>query len=226
MTNIFDEIEEDLRKDRARQLWQKYGKVFLVAGVVLVAVIAGWRGYQGWQASQAAATGDRFMAAMALANRGQHAEAARAFEQLTRDGTGGYPVLARFRLATEQAAAGDRDAAVRGFDALASDGAVGALMQDVARIRAAYLLVDTAPLAELTRRLEPLAAANGAFRHSARELLGLAAVRTGDLAAAARWFEQVVTDPDAGEGFRNRAGLALTVLAGDGVMPESARGTQ
>jgi hypothetical protein len=226
MTNIFDEIEEDLRKDRARRLWEKYGKVFLAVGVLIVAVIAGWRGYQGWQASQAAATGDRFMAAMTLATRGQHAEAARAFEQLTRDGTGGYPILARFRLATELAAAGDRDGAVRAFDALAADTSIGPVFQDLARVRAGYLLVDSAPLADLTRRLEPLAAAGGAFRNSARELLGLAAIRAGDAPAAARWFEAIVTDTDAGEGFRNRAGLALTVLAGDGVTPESARSTR
>jgi len=221
MTNLLDEIEEDLRKDRLKRLWDRYGVLIIGLAVLFVAAIAGWRGYVGYQQSQAAATGDRWQSAIQVSTTGNHADAVQAFERLAREGTGGYPILARFRLAAERHMADDTEGAIRAFDELAADTGVSALWRDLARIRAAILLVDLRP-AEVAQRVEGLAVAQGAFRHTARELMGLATFRAGDAPGAVRWFEQAITDAEAPEGLRQRAGLILTILAADGVTPRQA----
>lgn len=212
MADIFDEVEDDLRRARFEALWRKYWPVFTVFAAVVVLVVGGWRFYEYRQAQQAAAAGARFEAAMRL-SRTDSAEAEKQFAAIAAEAPSGYRILARFRQATELAAR-DRQAAVAAFDALAADAAIGPVLQDLARLRAAFLLVDAAPPADLARRLEPLAEPAGAFRHSARELLALSALRAGDRAAAERWLKAIQDDPETPQGVRSRAELMSAVFAG------------
>ena len=116
---------------------------------------------------------------MTLAETGKHQEAADAFAKVAKDGAGGYPTLARLREAAELSSR-DAKAGVAAFDAIAADSGVGQRFQDLAALRAGFLLVDTAPLNEMTRRLEPIAGAGRdlpAFRARAAGALGLARER-------------------------------------------------
>jgi hypothetical protein len=211
MADIFDEVEEDLRKARFEALVKKYWPALLTAAAVIVVVVGGWRFYEYRQAQQSAAAGARFEAALRL-SRTDGAEAEKQFQALASDAPTGYRILSRFRQATELAAR-DKDGAVRAYDALAADSAIGPVLQDVARIRAGYLLVDTAPAAEVNRRIEPLAVPGGTFRHSARELLALAALKAGDRPAAERWLKAITDDSETPQGVRGRAELMSSVFA-------------
>jgi hypothetical protein len=219
MTDILDEIEQDLRKDRMRRFWLRWGWLVVGAAVIFVLAVAGWRGYVGWQNSRAASFGDRYLQSIEAAERGDHDAAIRELEGIVREAPGGYPALARFRLAASLAGKGDSAGAIAAFDALAADTSLPQSFRDVARLRAGLLLADTAPYADVQRRLEPVAANGNPFRHTARELLGLAAYRTDERETAARWFRDLVADPLAPETARNRGSLALTMLAADGVTP-------
>jgi hypothetical protein len=211
MADIFDEVEEDLRKARFEALVKKYWPALLTAAAVVVVVVGGWRFYEYRQAQQSAAAGARFAAALRL-SRTDGAEAEKQFQSLAADAPSGYRILSRFRQATELGTR-DKDAAVRAYDALAADPAIGPVLQDVARIRAGYLLVDSAPAAEVNRRVEALAMPGGTFRHSARELLALAALKAGDRPAAERWLKAITDDAETPQGVRGRADLMATVFA-------------
>ncbi len=87
-------------------------------------------------------------------------------------------------------------------------------MQNVARLRSAFLLVDTADDAEMKKRIEPSPAQGSAFRHSARELLGLAALRSGDYEAAGRWFDMIVAIRRRRKACANAQHIARLVAAG------------
>lgn len=219
MTNILDEIEQDLRRDRWNRVWQRYRWVIVGGAILVVAVVAGWRGWIAYEQSRAAQLGDRFLAAVQASDAGNHDEATRLFEDLARTGTGGFPAMARFRLANERAAKGETAEAVAAFDALANDTSIPESWRDIARLRAAMALVDSAPLAEVANRVERLSAAGNIFRHSAREVIGLSAFRNGDRTIAARWFNDLAGDPETPDGIRNRASLMLILLAADGITP-------
>ena len=185
MTDLFREVDEELRRERLQRLWEAYGVYILSAALAIVLAVAGWRAWEYWEAKRAAESGDRYVAALDLAHQGKHREAAQALEALAREGTRGYAALARFR--------------------------------------AAYLLLDSAGYDEIRRRVESLAS-GGPWRFMAKEALGLAAWRAADTAAAERWFNELMGDPEAPADIRGRAELLLTLLASRGAAPAAAPG--
>lgn len=214
MSDIFHEVDEEVRREQLKKLWDRYGNLIVAAAVLVVAAIGGWRGYQWWEAKQVAQAGAAFDAAADLAEAGRYADADAAFQKLAKDGTAGYRTLARLRAAAALAET-DRKAAVASYDAIAADPSVGREWQALASIRAALLLADSAPFAELGQRLEPLAQPDGIFRHTARELLAFAAWRAADTAAVKRWADAIAGDPETPQSIRTRIDV-LTALADGG----------
>lgn len=212
MTDIFQEVNEEVRREQLKKLWERYGGYLIAACIVVVIGVGAWRSYQWWQAKQAAQSGAAFEQAVTLAESGKHQEAAAAFAKLSADATGGYRVLARLREAAELATT-DRKAAVAAYDAIATDNRAGQVVQDLAAVRAGFLLVDTAPYSEILQRLEPAVAPDRAFRHSAREILALSAWKTGDMSAARRWTEMIMGDPQTPPGSRSRAEMLSELIA-------------
>ena len=217
MADIFQEVDEEVRRERLEQLWKQYGNYIIAALILVLACIGAWRGYVYWQERKAAEAGAAYEAASTLADEGKRTEAQAAFAKLASDGTAGYRTLARFREAA-QLGSSDPKAAVAAYDALAADANLGRSLQDLAAVRAGLLLVDTAPYQELRTRLEPLTASDRPFRHSARELLAFGAWRGGDNAAARQWIDAVIADPDTPSTIRSR----VDVLAA--LMPSEAKG--
>jgi hypothetical protein len=212
MSDIFREVDEDLRREQLKKLWDRYGTYVIGLAVLIVVVTAGWRFYEYWQQTQAQASGDRFVAALRLADDGKHAEAGAALDELVKDGSGGYPLLATFRSAAEKAAAGDDKGAVAAYDAAAAASGAPALVRDLARLRAALILVSTASVDELKKRIGDLADPTSAWRHSAREILGIAAYRNGDFAVARGYYEDIANDQQTPQDLRQRADFMLSVL--------------
>jgi hypothetical protein len=215
VSDIFNEVDEEVRREQLKQLWQRYGHYIVALCVLVIAAVGAWRGYEWWEAKQAAQAGAAFEQAVTLAEAGKHQEAEAAFAKLASDGTAGYRVLARLREAAELAHT-DSKAAVSAYDDIAADKAAGQVIQDLAAVRAGFLLVDTAPYTEIRTQLEPLTAPDRTFRHSAREILALAAWKAGDMAAARQWADMIITDPQTPAGARSRAEVLSELIAAGG----------
>jgi hypothetical protein len=199
VTDIFHEVDEEVRREQLKKLWERYGTYILAACVLIVIAVGAWRGYQWWQAKQAAASGAAFEQAVTLAEAGKHQEAAAAFAKLASDGTSGYRVLARLREAAELAPN--------------DNNRLGQVIQDLAAVRAGYLLIDSTPYSEMVRRLEPMTAPDRAFRHSARDILALSAWKAGDTAMTRRWTDMMMSDPQTPPGPRSRAQILSELIA-------------
>lgn len=213
MSDIFNEVDEEVRREKIKQLWDRYSVLIIAAALVIILGVAGWRGYDWWETRRAAEWGASFEAAAALAEAGKHAEAAAAFQKIAAEGTSGYRLLARFRAAAELAST-DPAAAVKTYDELAADSSIGRSMQDLAAVRGGFLLLDTATLAELTTRLEALTTGDRAFRHTARELLAWAAWRADDKAAIKRWIDLIGSDIETPKDMRQRMEALMAVSPG------------
>lgn len=211
MTDIFREVDEDVRREQAAKVWAKYQNLIVGAAVVVVAATAGWRAWDYYATKKAEAVGARYEAAAELDRAGKTEEAEAAFKALAADSPAGYRTLALLKAAAE---AGKRDKAegVKAFEAVAADPAVPAIFQDAARLRAALLRLDEADQAELARRLESLAEAGKPLRHTAREMLGIAALKAGDLDRAAKYLDQIVIDSASPASTRQRAELLLGLV--------------
>ncbi len=214
MSDIFSEVDEEVRREQLKKLWERYGNYLIALCVLIVAATAGWRGYEYWQAKQAAKAGAAFQAAATLAGEGKNKEAEQAFAKLATDGTSSYRMLAKFREAGEVVRS-DPKAAVAAYDQLAADNGLGRVLQDLAALRAGAILVDTAPYSEIAQRLEPLTAADRTFRHSARFMLALSAWRAKDAAAMRKWSDMVMADAETPQGTRGQIQMLLALSDAD-----------
>lgn len=211
MTELFNEVDEEVRREQLQKLWEKYSIFIIAAALLVIAAVGGWRGYQYFEEKKAAEAGDAFNKAVELSEQGKHSEAETAFTDLAAKAPAGYRMLARFRAAAE-AATREPQAGAKMFDELAADASIGAEQQALARIRAAGLLVDSASYADMLRRLEPDAAAGQTFRHSARELLALSAFRANDSTATRQWLDQLELDAETPPSMRSRAEALQALL--------------
>jgi len=212
MSDIFKEVEEDIRRDQAKKLWDRFGPYVIGLAVLIVVATAGYRGWIYWQERQAQATGDRFFSALELAEGGKHEEAITALEAIAADGSGQYPVLAGFRIAAEKEATGDIDGAVAEFDAIAARNDIAGEVKALARLRAAMLLSASLPLADMESRIGDLAATGNVWRHNARELLGLSAWRAGDYEKARQYFTEIGDDQESPSDMRQRVQIMLALI--------------
>jgi len=215
VADIFHEVDEEVRREQLKKLWQRYGNYAIAGCLLIIAAVGAWRGYEWWQTKRSAEAGAAFEQAVTLAETGKNQEAEVAFAKLAADGTAGYRVLARLRDAA-QLAKTDRKAAVTAYDEIAADNSAGRVIQDLAAVRAGFLLVDNAPYGDMRARLEPLTGPERSFRHSARELLALSAWKEGDMGAARQWTDMIATDPQTPAGTRSRAEVLSELIAASG----------
>ena len=214
MSDIFQEVDEEVRREQLKKLWERYGVFLIAACVLLVVAVGGWRTYEFWESKKAAEVGTAFQAAVALSTEGKTKEAEEAFAKIAATGTSSYRVLAKFREAAE-VARHDPKAAVAIYDQLAADSSLGRVLQDLAALRAGTILVDTAPYSEIVQRLEPLTAPDRTFRHSARSMLALAAWRAKDATAMRKWSDMILADGETPSGTRGQIQMLLALSDAD-----------
>jgi len=214
--SFFREVNEEIRQDQAKALWDRFGPAFIVVAVAVVLATAAYVGWEYWVETKANRSGDDFSAALQLANSGKSEEALAALDALEKDGYGAYPVLARMRAATVLFEKGDAAGAVKEFDEVSNDSAIPQSLRDMSRLRAALILVDTGSYEDVSSRVEPLTNDTNTLRHSAREALGLSAWKGGKAKDALALFDQIASDDGAPRNVRQRATLMSELIRGSG----------
>lgn len=213
MSDIFQEIDEELRRENFAKLWQRYGSYVIglaVLIVVAVAAVVGWRAYQ-LRVHQV--EGERYSLALDLARQGKDKDATDVFAELGRQAHGGHATLARLEEAALKAKGGDTKGAVALYDALAADSAADPAYRDLAALMAAqYELKDGDPQA-IIARVAPLTSATSPWHPTALELMALAQLKAGNKAEARAVYQRIADDLAAPQGLRARAAEMAAALA-------------
>jgi hypothetical protein len=215
--SFFREVDDAVRQDQYKKLWDKYGVLILVAAACLIVGVASYKGWTYWQGRQGQKAGAEFSQALTLesppASDTKKAEA--MFDALAKSGPEGYQVLARFQIAAAAARDGKTDKAVADYDALATDSKVDSILQGLAAIQAATLRLDTADYSEMERRLKGFTGSDNPWRFSARELLGLSAYQHNDMRVAEEQFTELLGDQGTPPNLRDRANMMLALIVGN-----------
>lgn len=219
--DIFREVEADLRREQLARYWHKYGIYVIGVALLVVASVGGYQTWTWWQSSRAAQDGAAFVQASGLQEEGELEAASQRLGALAEGGTGSYSVLANLRLAAVSAAQGADQAAVSAYDKVAAR-TDDDMLRGFAKIQAATLLVDEAPIAEIEQRLEGMREASNPWRHSARELLAMAAYRGGESDKARSLYQELLGDSDTPAPMRQRAQMMLSLIDSPVESAESA----
>jgi hypothetical protein len=216
VSDIFREVDEEVRKDKFQALWKQYGVyVYIVIGALVLgtAFNVWWRDYQQNRRLEDSA---RYQAAVALLDKQQTTEAINGLAALAEDAGTGYAVIARLREAAVKAGEGDIDGAVRAYDLLIQDDGVAQIYRDLARLLSTMHLVDTAAAEAVRERLGPLLQDASPWRFSAREIDAMLALRDGQRGRAREVLQALVDDAETPTGVRQRASELLAALASEG----------
>lgn len=209
---LFREVDEEVRREKIVSIWNRFGNLIVALCLAVVIGVGGYKAWQFWQARQAEEAGMKWFEAMRLAEAGKTAESDAAFAGIAKTGHQGYAVLAELTQAASLGQEGKAAEAVAIYDRIAANTSADAALRELARVRAAYLLVDTASVDELSKRLEGLSAPDASWRHAAREILSLAHFRNADYKQAAELADQILADPATPAGLRARTQLVAAHL--------------
>ena len=207
MSDIFREVDEEVRRERLKQLWERHSNLIVAVALLIVLGVAGWRGYDWWEPESRRIR----RPVRGGGQAGRRRQAGRSPGGVLQDRAG-----RKLRLSHPRALPGGRrtcqDRRGRGGEGLcvacggfeprphAARSCGRPRGHDPGRYRAACR--------SSTGKLEPLTTADRPFRHTARELLALSAWRNGDAAAAKRWLDLIATDAETPAGTRAAHGGA------------------
>ena len=210
--SLFREVDEEVRREQMEKLWKRYGNWFIAFSLGLVVAVAAFKGWQYYQARQAEAAGVSYITALNLHDQGKTEEAELRLADLASGSQKGVAALAKMQQAGIAARKGKPDDAIRIYKTIAADTAIDRPLRDAARVRHAWLIVDTVKTDELKQLLAGLDVAGNPWRASAREILALAAWRGKDYKTMKTYLSAIVTDPETPPGARQRAQIMLGVI--------------
>jgi hypothetical protein len=212
VSDIFREIDEELRRDNLLKLWKLYGRYVIGAAVVALVIAGGVVAWRDHQLSERHAQSMRYAAALGMAREGKEAEAAKVFGAIAQEG-GGYAVLARFEEAQQLAKSGDRAGAVATYDRIAADTALDPDLRNLATLASiTQSMPETDPHAVI-ERLVPLTKAGDPWRATALELTAIARLKSGDKSGALDLYKSLADDLTAPRDLRARAAEMAAALA-------------
>lgn len=209
------EIEQEVRREKLGKMWNQYGVLALGVVSVLVLLIGGWQWYTAYQKDRAQTAGGQYIEAVNALEGDKKADGLAALEQIIKEATPAYATLAKLRLAAEKREAGGAGQALTLYSAVADDSSVDRLLSSFASLQIASLKVDGGSWTEVQNRLNSLADDSSPWRHSARELLGVAAYKHQEWSEAKQAFTSILGDQSAPDALKQRAQIALALITRD-----------
>lgn len=214
MSDIFREVEEEVRRERLEKLWKKYGDYMIAGAAVVVIGVAGFKLWQHYEYVQTQKASAAYIEALETAGTGKPDEVAARFAQIAKTAPGGYALLAQMSQADTLLATGKTQEAIALYRKIADKDTKD--IGEAARIRAAWALADSAPKADIEKLLQPINTDKSGWRFMVRELLAYTDFRDGRLKDAATGYAKLAADPAAPDALRQRAG-AMAALMRNGV---------
>ncbi len=196
MADIFDEINAELRQDRLRQVWERYGIYvigFALAVVLFIAGSSAWNAYTTGKNEQASAAYETMLADIDGADIGIQIESLANFSETS---SASYGVLADLRRAKLLVENNQPDEAVLLYDAMSARRDIPQAMRDFVSLASAALLLESYKPEALETRLREMLNAQNPFRHAAREMMALSHFQTGNYLQASTFVKTALADAE------------------------------
>ncbi|MCW8306130.1 tetratricopeptide repeat protein [Acidiphilium sp. PA] len=222
MPDIFDEVADDLRAERARKFMVRYAGAFIAAAGLVLIGIGGWKTMQWYHqrenvraATAYLALTDRIAAAGPGATKASDLADARSLAAFAAKAPAGYAALARFRAAALYQGAGDtKDAEAIWSQLGAADSGADPLLRGLANLLWAQHAMGTVPNATVMARLQPLMAGSNPWHDMAQVSAAVLDMQDGKTSAATTLLGEVTADPAAPANVRNLAEGLMAKLNG------------
>lgn len=210
---LFREVEEELRQERLKALWDKYGTMIVAgicAGVLVLGGVLYWR---DWQVSKRQSMGDQYIEALRYSANGKNDEALKSLEELAKNGPAGYQQLSNLYIAGLKAEQGDLSEAQTLYKKVAEDPASDSILSEYAKLNLALLQLDGASYDQTKQLLSGFIVPGSAWRGIALETMALAALKSEKFEIAETHLKDIVNDKTTPVSLKRRAQILLDVIA-------------
>ena len=102
MSDIFNEIDEELKREKLENLWREYGKTIIAMAVIIVLSTALWVGMKNWRISSQQSDTSALLDVLEKNDIS-------ALQDFAKDQDGVYEAIAAFHVANKQLASSDMD---------------------------------------------------------------------------------------------------------------------
>ena len=211
VVDLFDEVEEQLRSERYKNLALKFAPFAVIAVIALVVLIGGFWGWNYFQTKSQSQESQTYAAGLAALDTNDLAGAQSKFEAASKAGPKAYRALALMQLGGRALEKNDAKGAAALFDQAAALGA-DPLVSDAARLKSAFALLDTAPYAEMESKLTPLAKDGRPYRILAKEGLAFAKVSANNMTGARSDFVALSLLTETPADIRERAERMVALI--------------
>jgi hypothetical protein len=210
MTDVFDEIADDLRREKLNQFWKENGSWIIggvVAAVLLTAGLSFWRQWEYRRNTAATAELVRLVTAADLPQ----------LENFARTGDKNHAMIAKFVAAATHLEHGEKDQATALYDSIAATSGLDKTWRELAQLLSIGQRLDGDDPEKLKQELSALSSDKSAWRYTALEFSALLDARQGDRQAAIDALTKITADPLAPTDARTRAfTLRELYIAGKG----------
>jgi len=203
--NIFQEVEEDLDRQKLEALWRRYGPFVVAAAAAIIIATAGTTAWNSWRDTQQQKATNGLIEILSAANPDPHQEIEALEHFAGRQPGETQATFARLQGGAVAAKAGDQAKAVALYDIVAADKDADPAFRQLADLLAVQTQMDKADPVTLQKRLQPLLADNAPWRTTAMEYEAFLALRAGDKPKARQLFGELSQDADAPSSLRARA---------------------
>ena len=211
MADIFEEVEEGLRQDRAARLWKKYGIFAYIAAALLIGGVALNEYLQHRESESVETSAVEFETATDALTAQNYQEAADSFATLSDSDARIAPVAANFLAQARLQGSADKTAAVEALESAANtETPIGKL----SLLKAAYLKADDMSRTETEDYLGALTEDESAMGALALELIASKAAAEQDYEYARQAFNELRFLANVPQGVQQRAAAALAALPG------------
>ncbi|KJE36395.1 hypothetical protein UF64_04415 [Thalassospira sp. HJ] len=214
MVDIFQEVEEDLKRERSEELWRKYGKYVIGVAAAIVLGVAGREGWKTYESSTSIENGTRLANAVELAQDSATDQdaALAALDAIIADGNADFVALGHFQKAAVYLRADAVPSAITELEAIAGNSDIEQVYRDLAVVQIAMNSASAGNASDLIARLEPIAVPENAWYYSVREMIALLHIAGGEVEAAKPLLTEIADDSSAPQGMRARASEILKAV--------------
>lgn len=209
---LFQEINEELKQEKMRNFWKKYGILATVVVIAALTFAVSFESIKAWQNKKAQTWSDAYAYAYNLQVQGKYDESIAVFKDIEQQNGGIYRDIAQMQIANVLLEQAKNDEALTVLTALVNNPDANASIQNMAVFKLASYKLDNAPREEVEALLNRLIIDNGSWVNVAKEMKAMLEIREGNLSQALEIYNDILNNNELSDTLKSRVQDMISVL--------------
>ena len=199
---FFEEVDEEVRNEKFKELINKYGGYILTFVILVLAFAVGYEKIGEWRVSRAEQTNARYVQAVSASSDYENNIA--ELESIVQTETGLYKDIARLQIANILLDNNQTEKALTVLAQINDDASASEKIREIAAVKLATYKIDSSSYSDIEKILNPIVQKGGAWAPMAKELLAMSAIQNKDMAKAKAIYEELLANGNVSEEFKAR----------------------